>query len=56
MKIVAGIFGVLLCLGVVLFFTHKTKHDDSTAIKRYLQTRGAAPVPKSWKEKIGDGI
>ena len=51
-----SIIGFFLIWGTVLVAFKKHERDDSVAIKKYVKSRGAAPVPKSWKEKIGQGI
>ena len=30
--------------------------SDRKAVKKYMDTRGKAPIPPSWRGKIGDGI
>ncbi len=51
-----SIVGFFLIWGTVLIAFKKHERDDSVAIKRYVKSKGGAPVPQSWKEKIGDGI
>jgi len=62
---VLAYFMKLLGIGLVLFFViyagvlvavTKSNVDDSRAIKRYVSSRGAAPVPKTWRSKLGEGI
>ncbi len=57
MKYVAiGVVAFFLIWGTVLVAVTKNKRDDSVAIKRYVTSRGAAPIPKTWTRKIGEGI
>ena len=51
-----GIISLFVIWGSVLAVAKKNSRDDSVAINRYLKSRGSAPVPSSWKEKIGEGI
>ena len=55
-KLLAGIVGVLLLFGALLLYVTVNEKDDSRAIKEYVETRGAAPAPSSWRNKIGKGI
>jgi hypothetical protein len=43
-------------LGLGLAITPSKRSDDTVAIKAYVESRGAGPVPKSWRHKIGKGI
>ena len=41
----------------MLLITSMTKdQSDRREIKAYVESRGKAPVPRSWRGKIGDGI
>ena len=51
-----GIVGFFVIWGGFLVAFKKQTRDDSVAIKKYLNSRGSAPVPQSWREKIGQGI
>ena len=51
-----SIVGFFLIWGTVLVAFKKHSRDDSVAIKKYIKSHGAAPVPASWLEKIGEGI
>ena len=56
---VKAILGFILLTFVVFlgyFFTAKGSLEDDIAIRKYVESRGAAPLPKSWKRKLGKGI
>jgi hypothetical protein len=55
-KIIAGILGALFLFGALLLYVTLNQKDDSRAIKEYVESRGAAPAPSSWRGKIGKGI
>jgi hypothetical protein len=54
--VLVGIVAFFFLYAGVLVATKKNQIDDSAAIKRYVTSRGAAPVPITWRDKIGDGI
>lgn len=57
MKYVAiGTFLFFVLWAAFIVTSAKKNVDDSAAIKRYVKSRGAAPIPKTWKGKIGEGI
>ena len=56
MKIFALIFFLLFVVGGILFAREYAKRDDSSAVKAYIDSHGAAPIPSSWRGKIGKGI
>ena len=39
---------------IVVEMTHEK--DDSDQVKRFVETRGDAPLPRSWVGKVGKGI
>ena len=51
-----GIVALFVLWGGVLVTFKKQNRDDSVAIKRYVKSRGSAPIPVSWRDKIGEGI
>jgi hypothetical protein len=51
-----GLIAFFVLYAGVLVTTKKGKIDDSAAIRRYVKSRGAAPVPVTWRGKIGEGI
>jgi len=51
-----SIVGFFLIWGTVLVAFKSRQRDDSSAIRKYVKSRGAAPVPTSWRGKVGDGI
>jgi len=51
-----SIVGFFLIWGTVLVAFKSHQRDDSSAIRKYVKSRGAAPVPTSWRGKVGDGI
>jgi hypothetical protein len=57
MKIFAAIIGLFIALGVTGYILVIMQDiDDQKAIKEYMDSRGAAPIPRSWRGKIGEGI
>ena len=49
-------FVLLFIVGGVMFFQMERQSEDQRSIKRYVESRGKAPVPRAWREKIGGGI
>lgn len=49
-------FVLLFIAGAVMFVSMQKETVDRREIKRFVETRGAGPVPRSWKGKIGEGI
>ena len=52
----AGIFVLLIAAGAIMFFQMEHETEDKRAINKYLFTNGAAPLPASWRDKVGKGI
>ena len=55
-SILIGIFiGIMVVMGIT---AANGGYDgvEEIAIKKYVESRGATPVPRTWKEKIGEGI
>ncbi len=51
-----GAFLLIVLVGGVMFLQMEAEAEDKRAIKNYLESRGKAPIPRSWRERIGDGI
>lgn len=56
-KIFFGACFVLLTIaGAVMFVSMQKETVDRREIKRFVESRGGAPMPRSWRDKIGEGI
>ena len=51
-----AVFVLLFLAGAIMLCQMQAETADSRAIKIYLDSHGAAPVPPSWRSKIGKGI
>jgi len=51
-----GAFLLIIIVGGVMFLQMEAEAEDKRAIKAYIESRGKAPLPKTWRQKIGDGI
>ena len=49
-------FVILFVAGGILFLQMEKESADRRQIKQYLDSRGKAPIPGAWREKIGSGI
>lgn len=49
-------FVILFIAGAVMFMQMQQETVDERAIDAYVSSRGKAPVPSSWRGKIGEGI
>lgn len=49
-------FIILFLAGGIMLMQMQQESEDRRAVKAYMDTRGKAPMPKSWRGKIGDGI
>lgn len=49
-------FVILFIAGAVMFMQMQQESVDERAVNAYINSRGKAPVPPSWRGKIGDGI
>ncbi|HQH27562.1 MAG TPA: hypothetical protein PLP17_09225 [Oligoflexia bacterium] len=49
-------FVLIFLAGAIMFFQMEAQSADSRAIKAYVESRGRAPIPPSWRNKIGAGI
>lgn len=51
-----GAFLLIVIAGAVIFLQMEAEAEDKRAIKAYMDTHGKAPLPSSWREKVGSGI
>ena len=51
-----AIFVLLFITGMVMFLQMEAETEDRIAVDNYLKSRGKAPIPASWRSKIGEGI
>lgn len=49
-------FFLLFAAGALMFLQMEAESEDQRAIKAYMDSRGAAPLPRSWRDKVGRGI
>lgn len=49
-------FVILFGAGAIMFISMEREAEDQRQIERFIESRGKAPVPKSWRGRIGDGI
>ena len=52
----ASCFVILFLAGAIMIMQMQNESDDRSAIKRYMDSRGRAPVPSSWRSEVGKGI
>jgi hypothetical protein len=52
----AGLFLLLFVAGAIMFYQMERETEDQRSINNYMYTRGAAPMPPSWRSKLGKGI
>lgn len=52
----AGLFLLLFAVGAIMFYQMEKETEDNRAINKYMFTRGAAPLPSTWRNQIGKGI
>ncbi len=56
-KIFFGVaFALIFAVGAIMVVQMDQEQDDRRAVKSYLDSKGKAPVPPSWRGKIGNGI
>ena len=49
-------FIILFLAGGIMFYQMQEETVDRRQVERYLSSRGKAPVPKAWRDQIGNGI
>ncbi len=49
-------FAILFLAGAIMFLQMEAATEDKRQIDRYMNSRGKAPLPSSWRDKVGDGI
>ena len=52
----AGIFLLLTIAGAIMFLQIEHETEDKRAVNRYMFSKGAAPLPASWRSQVGKGI
>ena len=52
----AGLFFLLFAAGAIMYLQMEKETEDNRSINRYMFSRGAAPLPSTWKNKVGKGI
>lgn len=57
MKIFAiGCIVILGLVGVAMFMSMQVQSQDYGQVQEYLDSRGKAAIPSSWRSEIGKGI
>lgn len=49
-------FVILFLAGAIMLMQMEKETNDQRAIKKYMQSRGKAPLPSSWRDDLGKGI
>ena len=52
----AGLFVLLILAGAIMFFQMEKETQDQRAINSYMYSRGATPMPSTWRDQVGKGI
>ena len=39
-----------------MFLQMEAESEDKLAVRKFIDARGNAPVPRSWRDEIGKGI
>ena len=47
---------VLGLVGTVMIITMTQQSMDEQAINKYMQSRGSAEIPRTWRSEMGKGI
>lgn len=55
------VFVITILIGIVvvggaIVVEMTRERDDSDQVKKFVETRGDAPLPRSWVGKVGKGI
>jgi len=53
---ILGFIVVMSAFGVSVAFTAAINYSDERQVQEYIDSRGAAPIPRTWQGKIGKGI
>jgi hypothetical protein len=57
MKVFALIITLLIVVsGAWMVYQGTSSRSEDEAIKQFIKSRGAAPIPSTWRGKIGSGI
>lgn len=49
-------FVILFLAGAIMLMQMEKETEDRREVSAYMSSRGKAPLPKSWRSKLGDGI
>ena len=49
-------FVILFLAGAIMFLQMQAKSEDKRQIEAYMNSRGKAPLPSSWRSQVGKGI
>ena len=49
-------FAILFFAGAIMFYSMEREAADERQIQRFIDSRGKAPLPRSWRGQVGDGI
>ncbi|MDR2337247.1 MAG: hypothetical protein LBE20_01185 [Deltaproteobacteria bacterium] len=50
------VFLFLCIFGGTIIFQEQNTAQEKREVTRYMNTKGAANIPKSWRETMGEGI
>jgi hypothetical protein len=51
-----AMFFLLFVAGGLMFMQMEAESEDQRSIRAYMDSRGKAPLPASWRSKVGEGI
>ncbi len=49
-------FVILFLAGAIMLMQMEQETNDRKSVKAYMDSRGKAPLPSSWRGQLGDGI
>ena len=49
-------FVILFIAGAIMLMQMDAETANEMEIRRYMESRGAAPLPRSWRPQVGKGI
>ncbi|MCB0325796.1 MAG: hypothetical protein KDD69_19575 [Bdellovibrionales bacterium] len=51
-----GAFLLIVLAGAIMYYQMEAESEDQRAVREYMLSRGKAPLPASWRDKVGEGI
>lgn len=51
-----AVFVIMFIAGACMMLQMEKENENKREVSQYLNSRGKAPVPHAWREKMGKGI